>query len=151
EILLTTPYLIPDDSVMDALTMAALSGVKVKILIPGISDSKLVSMAASTNYGDLLRAVVEIYRYQKGFVHAKTLTVDGSISIVGTANMDHRSFYLNFEVNAIIYSTEFAEELRRSFYKDIESSSLIQYEEWVSRPFYTKLAERTARLFSPLL
>jgi len=151
EILLTTPYLIPDDSVMDALTMAALSGVKVKILIPGISDSKLVSMAASTNYGDLLRAGVEIYRYQKGFVHAKTLTVDGSISIVGTANMDHRSFYLNFEVNAIIYSTEFAEELRRSFYKDIESSSLIQYEEWVSRPFYTKLAERTARLFSPLL
>lgn len=151
EILLTTPYLIPDDSVMDSLTMAALAGVTVKIMIPETSDSRLVSMAASTNYGTLLRAGVEIYCYQKGFIHAKTLVVDNSISVVGTANMDHRSFYLNFEVNAIVYSSEFAQKLRSSFYRDLDSSTRIAYEQWISRPFYKRIVEKTARLFSPLL
>jgi cardiolipin synthase len=151
EILLTTPYLIPGGSIMDALKVAALGGVRVRILVPGISDSKLVNSAAWSNYGELLKAGVEIYRYNKGFIHAKTMVVDGGISIVGTANMDHRSFDLNFEVNAIIYGPEFGEQLRKSFHHDLRNARQLQYEEWKSQPLYLRLAERTARLLSPLL
>jgi cardiolipin synthase A/B len=151
EILLTTPYLIPGGSVMDALRIAALGGVKVKILVPEISDSRLVNAAAWSNYGELLKSGVEIYLYQKGFMHAKTMVVDNNISVVGTANMDHRSFDLNFEVNAVVYSGEFAEQIRKSFHADLSNSKRIYYEQWKSRPVYVKLFERTARLLSPLL
>jgi cardiolipin synthase A/B len=151
EILLTTPYLIPGGSIMDALKISALGGVKVKILVPGISDSRLVNAAAWSNYGELLKSGVEIFTYHKGFIHAKTMVVDGYIAVVGTANMDHRSFDLNFEVNAIVYSVEFGEQLRKSFYNDLSDAVTVRYERWKSRPVYVKLAERTARLLSPLL
>jgi len=151
EILLATPYLIPGGSIMDALTISALEGVKVKILVPGISDSWLVNKAAWSNYGELLKAGVEIYIYNKGFIHAKTLVIDGHISVVGTANMDHRSFNLNFEVNAIVYSVEFAAQMEKTFYADLVNAEKVEYERWISRTFITKLAERTARLLSPLL
>lgn len=151
EILLSTPYLIPGGSIMDALKVSSLGGVKVKILVPGICDSRLVNAAAWSNYGELLRSGVEIYTYLKGFIHSKLMVIDGSISIVGTANMDHRSFDLNFEVNAIIYSTDFGEQMKKSFQTDLLNSRKILYEEWISRPIHTRLLERTARLFSPLL
>jgi cardiolipin synthase len=151
EIQLTTPYLIPGGSIMDALKIAALGGVKVKILVPGISDSRLVNAAAWSNYGELLRAGVDIYTYHKGFIHAKTMVVDNFISVVGTANLDHRSFDLNFEVNAIIYSSDFADQLQRAFYDDLTDAIRLRYENWKARPIYLKLAERTARLLSPLL
>jgi hypothetical protein len=95
EILITTPYFIPNDSLLDALLFAALSGVSVKLLVPGKSDSRLVNAAANSYYSDLLNAGVEIYRYQKGFVHAKTLVADGRLAAVGTANLDNRSFDMN--------------------------------------------------------
>jgi cardiolipin synthase len=151
EILLSTPYLIPGGSIMDALKVSSLGGVAVKILVPGICDSKLVDAAAWSNYGELLRSGVEIYTYHKGFIHSKIMVIDGGISIVGTANMDHRSFDLNFEVNAIIYSTDFGEQMKKSFQSDLLNSRKILYEEWISRPIYIRLLERTARLFSPLL
>ena len=151
EILLTTPYLIPGGSIMDALKVSVLGGVKVKILVPGISDSRLVNSAAWSNYGELLKAGVEIYAYHKGFVHSKTMVIDGNISIVGTANMDHRSFDLNFEVNAIIYGAEFGEQLRKVFQSDLRYARMLRYEEWKSQPVWIRLGERTARLLSPLL
>ncbi|HNW75594.1 MAG TPA: cardiolipin synthase [Bacteroidales bacterium] len=151
EILLTTPYLIPGGSIMDALKIATMGGVKVKLIVPGVSDSILVNAAAWSNYGELLKAGVELYTYNRGFIHAKTMVIDGRVSIVGTANMDHRSFDLNFEVNAVIYSAAFAEQLRRSFVADLAESSLITYDQWHSRPFVYRLAERVARLMSPLL
>lgn len=151
EILLSTPYFIPGSSILDALKVSALGGVKVKLLVPGISDSLLVNAAAWSNYGELLRAGVEICLYQKGFMHAKTLVVDRFLSVVGTANMDLRSFDLNFEVNAIVYSEEFADRLRRSFLADLSVSEPIQFEVWRSRPYYKHLPERLARLLSPLL
>jgi cardiolipin synthase len=151
EILLTTPYLIPGGSIMDALKISAMGGIKVKILVPGISDSLLVNAAARSYYAELLKAGVEIYTYSRGFIHAKTMAVDGYISIVGTANMDHRSFDLNFEVNAIVYAAEFTEQLQKSFYADLADAKQIRYKHWKSRPVYIKMAERTARLFSPLL
>src|SRR5690606_6760119 len=111
EILITTPYFIPGESMINALQVAALGGVSVKILAPGISDSRLVNAAAWSNYGDLLGAGVEIFLYQKGFVHSKTMVVDQTIAMVGTANMDFRSFDLNFEVNAILYSPTIGERM----------------------------------------
>jgi len=89
--------------------------------------------------------------YEKGFVHAKTLVTDGSLSIVGTANMDYRSFELNFEVNVIVYDKSVSEKLRTMFFKDLEDAEKIDKDEWCKRPAYQQLPERIARLFSHVL
>jgi len=123
----------------------------VKLLVPDKSDSALVNAAARSYYGEILDAGVEIYLYQKGFVHAKTLVSDGQLAIVGTANMDHRSFELNFEVNAMIYDVPIAEQLRDVFYDDIKDAKKINPNTWKRRPFYKQLPEKVARLLSPLL
>ena len=148
EILITTPYLIPGDNIMDALRIAASSGLTVKMLVPDKSDSKLVNAAAKANYKDLLQAGVEIYLYTKGFVHAKTLVVDGKLSMIGSANMDYRSFLLNYEVNAIIYDEPFAEKMRTVFFEDLKNARKVDAESWSNRSTLTKLTERLARLFS---
>ena len=151
ELLITTPYFIPGESIVDALIISAMGGVKIKLLVPGVSDSLLVNAAAHSYYDDLLKAGVKIYLYQKGFVHAKTMVADGRISVVGTANMDYRSFDLNFEVNAIVYDEEIAIELRNAFMEDITHADLIDPEIWFARPRLKQLMEKTARLVSPLL
>ncbi len=151
ELLITTPYFIPGESIMNALHVAALSGVKIKILVPDKSDSALVNAAARSYYGELLTAGVEIYLYKKGFVHAKTMVSDGQLCIIGTANMDHRSYELNFEVNSMIYDTSTAEQLRDVFYEDIKDAKKINANTWKKRPFYKQLPEKVARLLSPLL
>lgn len=151
EILITTPYFIPGESLVDALIVAALGGVSVKLLVPGVSDSALVNAAARSHYDDLLNAGVEIYLYNKGFIHAKTMVTDQKIAIVGTANMDYRSFDLNFEVNAIVYDKEFATELSDVFYEDIKDAEKINHQEWNNRPEYKQFLEKAARLVSPLL
>jgi cardiolipin synthase A/B len=151
EILITTPYLIPGESLVDALIIASLGGVSVKLLVPGNSDSLLVNAAARSYYGDLLKRGVEIYQYTKGFVHAKTMVTDGKIAMVGTANMDSRSFDLNFEVNAIVYDSGIAGELREIFYEDIKNAEKIDEKAWRNRPIYKQFFEKTAKLVSPLL
>ncbi|MDB5142395.1 MAG: cls [Mucilaginibacter sp.] len=151
ELLITTPYFIPGESILDALHVAAMSGVKIKILVPDKSDSALVNAAARSYYGELLAAGAEIYLYQKGFIHAKTLVSDGQLAIIGTANMDHRSFELNFEVNSMIYDTATAEQLRDVFYEDIKNAKKINPNTWKKRPLYKQLPERVVRLLSPLL
>jgi cardiolipin synthase len=151
EILITTPYFIPGGSIMDGIKMIALGGVSVKILVPGISDSAIVNFAARSYYGELLRSGVEIFMYQKGFVHAKTMVIDNLISIIGTANMNHRSFNLDFEVNAIVYSAEFASRLQKTFYDDLADAKKINADQWKDRPVYIKMAERVARLLSPVM
>jgi cardiolipin synthase len=151
EILITTPYFIPGDSIQDALRIAALSGLSVKLLVPGICDSKLVNAVSKSYYAELLLAGVEIYMYQKGFVHAKTLVTDGKLSVIGTANMDNRSFELNFEVNVILYDRVVSEKLRSVFFKDLEDAEKIDAEKWCKRQAYRQLPEKLARLFSPVL
>jgi len=151
EILVTTPYFIPGDGVLDALRIAASSGLSVKLLVPGKCDSKLVNAASKSHYNSLLQAGVEIYVYQKGFVHAKTMVTDGKLSVVGTANMDYRSFELNFEVNAIVYEKEFAEKMRTVFFNDLKESEKLDAEKWRKRRFGTVLLEKIAALFSPCL
>ncbi|WP_345890375.1 cardiolipin synthase [Rufibacter aurantiacus] len=151
EVLITTPYFIPGEGILQALTVAALGGVKVKLLVPGISDSALVNAAAWSYYDDMLHAGVEIYLYQKGFIHSKTTVIDGTVSMVGTANMDNRSFELNFEVNAVVYDTDLSQQLRGIFYRDLEHATKIDLEAWRQRPRLKQLFEKLARLLSPLL
>lgn len=151
EILITTPYFIPGETILNALKVAALGGVAVRILAPGISDSKLVNAAAWSYYDDLLRAGVEIYLYYKGFIHVKTMVVDDYLSIVGTANMDYRSFDLNFEVNAVVYGEKLAGQLRTTFFEDLEFAEKIEARTWRKRPMFRQLPEKIARLLSPLL
>ena len=151
EILITTPYFIPGDGIINALNVAALSGLSVKLLVPGVSDSKIVNAASKSYYSKLLEAGVEIYLYKKGFVHANTLVADSMLSIVGTANMDYRSFEFNFEVNALVYDQAVAEEMRRTFFEDLKNAEQIDKKAWLSRPWYVQLPEKIARLFSPVL
>ncbi|WP_174238682.1 cardiolipin synthase [Pedobacter sp. L105] len=151
EILITTPYFIPGESLLDAMVVAALSGVKVVLLVPGLSDSAMVSAAARSYFGELMRSGIEIYQYQKGFIHAKTMVSDQQLSVIGTANMDNRSFELNFEVNSVIYDHHTAVEMTRIFYKDLEDATRIDPEAWEQRAAYKQLPEKLARLLSPLL
>ncbi|MDX1365714.1 MAG: phospholipase D-like domain-containing protein, partial [Arenibacter latericius] len=151
QILITSPYFIPGESLMDALIIAAKSGVVVKILVPGISDSKMVNTAARSYYTELLQHGVRIYQYNKGFVHAKTMVIDGELAIVGSANMDYRSFDLNFEVNAMLYSDHFATKMQDAFMEDLKHSMEINALNWLQRPKYVHLWERIVRLLSPFL
>lgn len=151
EILITSPYFIPDESLLNALIIASHSGIKIKLLVPRKSDSKIVKLASRSYYAQLLNAGVEIYLYKKGFVHAKTMVVDSFLAIVGTANMDIRSFDLNFEVNAVVYDHETAEELRNDFENDLLDSELLEKERWLRRGKPIELLESTMRLISPLL
>lgn len=151
EILISTPYFIPNESLLDALRIASLGGVKVKIILPLKSDSSIVDLAVQSYYKELLSAGIEIYRYQKGFMHSKTMVFDRQLAMVGTSNMDIRSFDLNFEVNAIVYDQELAVKLHDIFYQDLNDSVKIDVVEWERRSVIRKLTEKAFRLISPLL
>ncbi len=151
ELLITSPYFIPGETILDAICAAAMSGVQVKLLVPMKSDSALVNAAARSYYNEILQAGVEVYLYKKGFVHAKTVVADGQLTIIGTANMDHRSFELNFEVNAMIYDADLAQQLKKAFVNDLEHSVKINAKDWARRTLFRQLPEKLCRLFSPLL
>jgi len=151
EVLITTPYFIPGETILDAINMACLSGVKVKLLVPLHSDSFIVNAAARSYYAAILDCGAEIYLYKKGFVHAKTMVVDGELAVIGTANMDHRSFELNFEVNSIIYDEKLALELKDAFLNDLKDAEMIDPAKWKKRTLFKQLPEKLCRLFSPLL
>lgn len=151
EILITTPYFVPRASFLDALKIASLSGVNIKLLVPSVSDSKLVNGVSNSFYKEMLEIGVEVYRYKKGFVHAKTMIFDELISSVGTANLDERSFELNFEVNALVYDKELAFQLKEAFLEDLKHSEKIDIKQWNSRSVFIRFAERVARLLAPVL
>lgn len=151
EILITTPYFIPDQSLMDLLILTALSGVTVKLLVPKKSDSVIVDIAARSYFRELLGAGVHVYCYERGFVHSKTLVCDQQLAVVGTANMDIRSFELNFEVNAHVYDPDIGKQLAQAFYNDLQHAKQIDPDIWGKRSFFKVIIERIARLLSPLL
>lgn len=151
ELLITTPYFIPHVSFLDAVKIAALSGVKVKLLVPNVGDSFIVNTTSQSFYQGMLEAGVEVYLYNKGFVHAKTMVCDELISVVGTANLDNRSFDLNFEINAVVYDTKIASELKIAFDNDLKDSQLLVLENWKNRPIKEKFIERIFYLFSSLM
>jgi len=146
-----TPYFIPDESLMDALRIAALSGVKIKVMIPNKPDHLFVYWATLSYVGELLNEGAEIYLYQNGFLHAKTIVVDGKLSSVGTANIDVRSFRLNFEVNAFMYDVHFAQKLVEEFDKDILLSTQMTKQLYKRRSMVIRFKESISRLLSPIL
>jgi len=150
-IYLTSPYFVPNESILTALKTAALSGVDVKLLLPARSDHKIVALAATSYLDELMETGVEVYLYQKGFIHAKVLTIDGIVSVIGSANMDQRSFKLNFEVNALIYDEETTRRLESDFWNDLAVSQMLSLETFRERPLLQKMAESATRLLSPLL
>ncbi len=149
-ITITTPYLVPDFAMMSALKTAALSGVKVDIIVPKKADHFFVYWSTRSNFEALLDAGVNIYEYSKGFMHSKGIVIDGEISSIGTANFDIRSLKLNFEINAFIYDKELSREIQRSFKEDIQNSERIDRREYRGRSFGSKLLEALGRMVSPL-
>lgn len=146
-----TPYFIPDESVSDALRIAALSGVDVRIMIPCKPDHPFVYRATYSFVGDLLEAGVRAYTYDNGFIHAKTIVVDGIAASVGSANWDVRSFRLNFEANAFLYDEQYAGELKAAFERDLLFCTEITRESYRDRPRRVRInEEQVSRLFSPL-
>lgn len=150
-IYITTPYFVPDDSIFTALKVAALSGIDVRIIFPGNPDHLFVYWASMSYLGSLLDAGVKCYQYEKGFIHSKFMSIDGIVSTVGTANMDIRSFAVNFETNAFIFNEEITKTLELDFEKDLESCLEITTNWYNNRKWWFRLKESVARLISPIL
>lgn len=148
---ISTPYFIPNESISTALKTAALSGVDVRIMLPGRSDSWTLLRASHSYIEEFLEAGVRFYIYEKGFNHSKLMMVDGIFASIGTANLDIRSFDQNFEVNALIYDEEITQELERAFRADVQDSRELQWEAFHQRSRARKLKESLARILSPLL
>lgn len=146
-----SPYLIPDEGILMALKTAAISGVDVRIILPSIPDHLTVFWASKSHFLELLQAGVKVYQYQKGFVHGKVIVADDYFTSIGTANLDIRSFHLNFEVNAFIYDEEVTKKVTADFMSDFEDSKEVTLEEYKKRPTIDRFKESLARLFSPIL
>jgi len=146
-----TPYFVPTDQVSTALQIAAASGIQVELLIPRYSDSFIVHHASLSFLKPLLRRGVKVYLYEKGFMHAKTICVDSKLAFVGTVNIDIRSFYINFEIAAIIYDSRVCEELKDQFEEDKKESLLVDLEYWKKRSMWERGLDSVCRLLAPLL
>jgi cardiolipin synthase len=148
---ITTPYFIPDEPMLQALQTAALRGVDVNLVLSEIGDKILVSLAQRSYYEELLDAGVKVHLYRKNFLHAKFLTIDDSIGLVGTSNMDIRSFVLNAEHILVIHDPGMTNLLKVEQQRYITNCRSLDLQQWRQRPFRIRLAEHLARLLSPLL
>ena len=148
---IVSPYFVPDIDVMAALQLAGLRGVDVRIMLPERSDNLLVGLASESYFAPAERAGIEIFRYRSGFLHQKVMLIDDDIATVGTANMDNRSFRLNFELTLLIIDRAFAGDMERMLEADFARCSRLSPAETQGRSFAFRLAVRTARLFAPVL
>ena len=148
---LCTPYYIPSEELERALIVAAASGVEVELMIPSKSDSFFVQHASFSFLKPLLERGVKVYLYKKGFLHAKTAVVDGKLSFVGTVNLDIRSFYINYEIAAVISDPVFAEQVSNQFEIDKKDAEFLTFKDWKSRPRLNRGADSLCRLLAPLL
>ncbi len=150
-IYIQTPYFIPDESLSDALRIASLSGKDVRVMIPNKPDHPFIYWATLSHIGLMLKAGVNVYIYQNGFIHSKSIVIDRSVSTVGTANIDMRSFRLNFEVNAFIYDKDTSELLAQDFEQDMMHSDNLTEEKYQKRSKTVRFKESVSRLLSPIL
>jgi cardiolipin synthase len=148
---ITTPYFVPDPPMVVALQVAAMRGVDVKLILPSRSNHRVTFHAGRSFYEQLLDAGVHILEYKPGMIHAKTMVVDGRIVLLGSANMDMRSFRLNFEVHALIHDEQTAQTLERSFHEDLAETVAVDRAAWGTRPLRDRIAEGAGRFVSPLL
>ncbi len=151
-IYIQTPYFLPTESLSQALHMAALGGVDVRLMIPEKSDTRSAHMATLSYIDKMLRSGVKIYYYNKGFLHSKLLLIDNVLTCFGSSNFDFRSFEHNFEINAFVYHENFALKMKEVFMNDLHNDcEEVLYEAWKKRPITDRLKESFMRLFSPLL
>ncbi len=149
-IYIETPYFLPPESLITALQTAALCGVDVRLILPMKSDARITLYSTFSYLDQMLKAGIKVYLYQKGFIHSKIVVTD-DIAIIGSANMDFRSFEQNFELSVIMYDEEIAKKMVEIYENDLRSSEEIKKEEWTTRRFSQKIKESLARLLSPLL
>lgn len=148
---IATPYFIPNESILETLKIAALSGIDVRLMIPYKADHFFVHWASLSYVGELLWAGVRCFQYQRGFLHSKFIVADSFACTVGTANVDNRSFYLNFEVNAFIYDDEIGRQLQAQFLLDMEDCIEITLHDYENRPLSSRIKEGLFRLLSPII
>lgn len=163
---LTTPYFVPSPAIEAALITASMRGLDVRLLVPMKADSLVIGLASRSYFGHLLRSGARIFLYEgfrrrrfgrghsserKGFLHAKTMVVDSWMGTIGSANMDMRSFRLNFELNAFVYERALCDEMARQFELDLAQASEYTFESAEKTPYPSRLAQQSARLLSPLL
>lgn len=146
-----TPYFIPTDELTSALVIAAANAIKVELILPARSDSFIVQHASFSFIKPLLQRGVDVYLYEKGFIHSKTISIDSSLAFVGTVNMDIRSFYLNFEITSIIHEVSLCKAFEEGFEKDKQSSRLVTLDQWQSRSVLHRGMDSVCRLMSALL
>ena len=150
-VIITTPYSVPDEPLMQAVQVAVLRGVEVIFVVPRRCDQILVGAAARAYYADFLDVGAKIFLYDAGLLHAKSVTIDDEISLIGSSNFDIRSFALNFELNLLLYGEEVTRELRQLQQGYIDRSSALTREVWRERSSVQRFIDNVARLFSPLL
>jgi cardiolipin synthase len=150
-VVLTTPYFIPDEPLLQAMQTAALRGVDVHLVVSEKGDHRVVSLAQGSYYEELLEAGVHIHLYRKNFLHAKHLSVDDSVALIGSSNLDIRSFALNAEVMLVLYDSGLVARLAAEQERYFANSLLLTLAAWRQRSFASKLAQNLARLLSPLL
>ncbi len=149
-IYIQTPYLVPDESLTEALRLAARGGVDVRVMIPGIPDKKFVYYITLSHVEELLRCGIKVYTH-KGFLHAKTVVMDDCVASVGSANFDSRSFRLDYEMNALVYDETFARQCRNTFLADVKNSRELTLENHRKRNGLQKICEGICRLIEPLV
>jgi cardiolipin synthase len=150
-IYIQTPYFLPTEALNQALQMAALGGIDVRLMIPKASDTPSAKMATFSYVDKMLKAGVKVLLYSKGFLHSKLLLVDDMLTCFGSANFDFRSFEHNFEINTFVYQKAFAVEMKKIFLQDIRDCEEVTYAAWRKRPITERLIESFMRLFAPLL
>ena len=148
---ITTPYFVPDQDIIMGLKTAIQRGVRIRLLVPRQINQKMVERASFTYYGELLEAGVQIYLYNKGMLHAKTMVIDGEVAEVGAANYDMRSFRLNYEVSEFFYSKDVATDLTKQFEQDLCDSVPLRMDDLLQRSPSQRLMQQGARLLFPLL
>lgn len=151
EVLLVTPYFVPDETLLTAITGAAARGVTVILIVPEENDSAMVRLASRSQYIDLLEAGVELREYRGGLLHTKAVVVDGRAALFGTVNLDMRSLWLNFEITLAVYDAAFSQDLREMIADYLGQCVPLELEAWRDRPFHEQLVENTMRLVGPLL
>ncbi|MEC9374653.1 MAG: phospholipase D-like domain-containing protein, partial [Planctomycetota bacterium] len=150
-LIITSPYFVPDEAFILAIELAVLRGVQVDLVVPERANHPLVQAAGRAFYGTILEAGARIHLHQTGLLHAKTLSVDDAFALVGSANFDIRSFFLNFELNLLLYGRQAAEALRKRQMEYIAESRLLSKDVWLKRPGWRRTADDLAKLCSPLL
>ena len=150
-VFIQTPYFLPTEGLNQALQIAALGGVDVRLMLPKRSDTRTANMATHSFIDEMVKAGVQVYFYKPGFLHSKLMVTDDELTCIGSANMDFRSFEHNFEINAFVYQPSFAQQMKKVFLHDMHSCERLVPSRWLKRPIKQRIAESFMRLFSPLL